>query len=67
MYVRLMESDFLWNSHKLVSDKIPPGGIKIPPSWGECAGPPSVWDLHVEEVKVPEQMRLQSDSAVIAR
>ena len=67
MYVRLMESEFLWSSHKLMPDRIPTGNLKMPPSWGECAGPPSVWDLHVEEVKVPEQMRLQSASTEIAR
>ena len=67
MYVRLIESDFLWSSHKLVSDRIPPGGLRLPPSWRECAGPPSVWDLHVEEVKVPEQMRPQSASTLVAR
>ena len=48
-------------------DRTPTGSLKMPPSWGECGGPPSVWDLHVEEVKVPEQMRLQSASTEIAR
>ena len=55
------------SSHKLISDRTPGGGLKVPPSWENCAGPPSVWDLHVEEIKVPEQMRLQSESTEIAR
>ena len=62
-----MESEFLWSSHKLMPDRTPTGALKMPPSWGECGGPPSVWDLHVEEVKVPEQMRVQSASTEIAR
>ena len=67
MYVRLIESEFLWSSHKLVPDRTPAGGLKMPPSWEMCAGPPSVWDLHVEEIKVPEQMRLQSATTEVAR
>ena len=38
----------------------------MPSSWSDCAGPPSVWDLHVEEVKIPEQMKLLSNSMEIA-
>ena len=66
MYVRLIESDFLWSAHKLIPNRIP-GGIKVPTSWDNCAGPPSVWDLHVEEIKVPEQMKLLSESIEIMK
>ena len=65
MYVRLVDSDFLWSAHKLVPEKIA-GGISVPSSWEQCAGPPSVWDLHVEEIKVPEQMKHLSPSTEIA-
>lgn len=41
-------------------------GVKVPESWTECTGPPSVWDLHVEEVRVPEDMRLLSDGMQVA-
>lgn len=43
-----------------------PGGVRLPPSYQECPGPPSVWDLHVEEIPIPGEMRLLSDSATVA-
>ena len=45
-----------------------PGVSGFPPRGKNVrAGPPSVWDLHVEEVKVPEKMRPQSASTLVAR
>lgn len=41
-------------------------GVVLPSSWEQCAGPPSVWDLHVEEIKVPEEMKLLSDQVKVA-
>lgn len=93
MYVRLIDSDFLWQSHKIVSERVRvfshlrmikrywlslppsspspspsqlPGSVKLPPTWQDCAGPPSVCDLHVEEIKVPEQMKPLSNSVEVA-
>ncbi len=66
MYVRLVDSEFLYSQHKLMPDRVP-GGVKVPSSWGVCAGHPSVWDLHVEEIGVPGQMRTLSDSVEIMR
>ena len=31
-----------------------PFPLRVPPTWGTCWGPPSQWDLHVEEVP-PDQ------------
>ena len=44
-----------------------PVEVKVPAGWAECAGCPSVRDCHVEEVKVPDRMKLLSDSVEIAR
>lgn len=40
--------------------------MRLPKAWEECAGPPSVWDLHVEEVPVPEKMHHLSGSTQVA-
>ncbi|XP_064394524.1 protein arginine N-methyltransferase 7-like isoform X2 [Halichondria panicea] len=66
MYVRLVDSEFLYSQHKLMPDRVP-GGVKLPSSWEACAGHPSVWDLHVEEIGVPGQMKTLSDSVEIMR
>ena len=41
--------------------------LHIPSSWSTCAGHASLWDLHVEEIKVPEQMKPLSETTEIAR
>ena len=66
MYVRLVESEFLYSQHKLLPERIP-GGLKVPPTWGACAGHASVWDLHVEEIPRPNKMRTLSDSIKIMK
>jgi len=41
--------------------------LHLPSSWSTCTGHASLWDLHVEEVKVPEQMKPLSETTEIAR
>lgn len=66
MYVRLVDSEFLYSQNKLIPERVP-SGLKFPSSWGNCAGYPSVWDLHVEELCVPRQLKTLSDSVEIMR
>ncbi|KAL5466844.1 hypothetical protein EMCRGX_G030995 [Ephydatia muelleri] len=64
--VQLFESEFLWSSHKLDCAK-PPLNLKVPPSWTECTGPASLWDLHMEQLRVPSQYRPLSSPVDVER
>ncbi|XP_011408225.2 PREDICTED: protein arginine N-methyltransferase 7-like [Amphimedon queenslandica] len=52
VYVRLMESPFLFQSQSIDTNQFPHElNIKTPGDWKHCPGPASLWDLHLEEIK----------------
>jgi protein arginine N-methyltransferase 7 len=66
VYTQLMRSEFLWNHHKLISEKLPLN-VSVPTEWRECPGAPSLWDLHAEQLQIPQQMSILSQPAQIAK
>ena len=45
----------------------PPLELKVPPSWTECTGATSLWDLHMEQLSVPSQYRPLSTPVDVER
>ncbi|CAI8053809.1 Protein arginine N-methyltransferase 7, partial [Geodia barretti] len=64
--VQLVRSEFLWRHHKLIPEALP-GSVTVPADWRKCPGAPSLWDLHAEQLQIPQQMNTLSDPTHIAK
>ena len=41
--------------------------INVPTKWKECSGAASLWDLHAEQLQIPQQMTTLSNPTVVAK